>query len=128
MTQSHTPTPWKIKDANGKYLASKSKWTADYDGNAAMTSNVPIMAGKKTVALVVNVDKSWEDKQLDHNAEFIVRACNAHDDLVAASRLASDGICTVQDHLDEWSKEDILKHLYGLQRELEAALAKAKAV
>ena len=55
----HTPTPWKV------------------DGNSDVFSGDPSKGTRKDIACIQS-DNYAED------AEFIVRACNAHDDLLEA--------------------------------------------
>jgi len=64
MTTQHTPTPWR---AIGFTIESH-----DYDHE-----------------LVCRVSKSGGGTRIEANAAFIVRACNAHDELVAALESAS---------------------------------------
>lgn len=83
----HTPTPWKCRDANGRFLAGQSDWSASNDEIPSHTS-VPVLAGDTTVALVVV--EGWSEKKLEANADFIVRACNAHEDLIGMVKLLRD--------------------------------------
>lgn len=69
----HTPTPWKV-NGKGGYLI--------YVGG-------DLTARRKFVAQAY--DPEAQDKLTNvakANAEFIVRACNAHDDLLAACKVA----------------------------------------
>ncbi len=87
MTQKHTPTPWEVS-----YY--------DYDNNG------PIYC-------IENVTRSTTPEEHKANAEFIVRACNAHDDLVEALKYSRKFI--PHNHPDKpWE-------------EIDAALAKAGA-
>jgi hypothetical protein len=68
MTETHTPTPWLSKeDGYEIYITSP-----DYDNNGYEIAIVDILG----------LDGKQADLQRV-NAEFIVRAVNAHDDLVA---------------------------------------------
>ena len=68
----HTPTPWKLTKVQGTYFYVE--W------------------GGETV---VQVDHDSSNAVNEANAEFIVRACNAHDELVAAAREAMDVLCSL---------------------------------
>jgi hypothetical protein len=81
-TTQHTPTPWTFNDTDGTIRAdanSVSDQMGDYRGS--------IIADLKPA---LGCDE-WTGSAREHaraeteaNAAFIVRACNAHDDLVAA--------------------------------------------
>lgn len=103
MTETHTPTPWKGKH-QGKFLSTE--WTAEKEGRArgGCTTAVPIKAGKQTIALVVS--EGWDDTGLEANAEFIVQACNAHDDLVAALEGAIGALEFSRDFHSDLGNED----------------------
>ena len=68
---SHTPTPWNIDntDYGAPLIRAKTCW----------------MKGSRDVAKVLYHYGS-EDPEVDQNAAFIVRACNAHEELVEALR------------------------------------------
>lgn len=95
---AHTPTPWyvqpfargmpEIRAANGAEIAEIFPFNFDAD-----------------------------DPQTMANARYIVRACNAHDELVAALESAMAVLCG-----DEMNKSSLIKAL----TEGRAALAKAK--
>lgn len=65
--QTHTPTPWRYCKTNG-----------------SPTSGQHMIAGSKPGYLAEIRDCGSGD--VSANAAFIVRACNAHDELVAALR------------------------------------------
>jgi hypothetical protein len=67
MSAQHTPTPWGAEPKGGK-----GSWIKGASGEWAALS-----CGD-------------EDATADANAEFICRAVNAHDDLVAALKYARD--------------------------------------
>lgn len=76
MATEHTATPWCVGDRNE-------------------TRGVPILAGTdaETVRITaVYGSDALPDSQDEVNADFIVRACNAHDALVAAAKNALDKI------------------------------------
>jgi hypothetical protein len=83
-TTNHTPTPW--------YFGSMPGWgdhcilrrpAGDY-GPTGVIGDAPI-------AQVVTKATHWENSYpVQANIEFIVRACNAHDQLVAALREARE--------------------------------------
>lgn len=76
MDTKHTPTPWH---------SISHSW-----------AHTSIIADASTIALLDIEDEATEDNQEElealkvANAEFIVRACNAHDQLVAAVKLAKE--------------------------------------
>lgn len=71
MTQNHTPTPWTIETVQTSvgfvYKIGPFPWIGDKVNHAC-----------------IYVDYNNNAPTLKANAEFIVRACNAHDDLVDA--------------------------------------------
>tara|TARA_R110000868_G_scaffold23596_3_gene94767 strand:- start:192 stop:503 length:312 start_codon:yes stop_codon:yes gene_type:complete len=66
MTQTHTPTPWIVSPPLGEGAIQIQSTGLNAYGNW-IVAEVP--------------DRTEEDKA---NAAFIVRACNAHEELVAA--------------------------------------------
>lgn len=109
MSQSkHTPTPWSIAPGSRPIKGFQPQ---DYQiGNVNHSS---------CVAWVFHSENSTED------AKFIVRACNAHDDLVAAlqknqSILNALALCP---HFK--APTEICDAIIERQRENRAALAKA---
>lgn len=82
----HTKGPWHCTDKKGKYLADKSAWSADYDGEFSSTTSIPILAGKTTVALAVSVDKHWHDQTATNNAHLIAAAPTQHEALLEAEK------------------------------------------
>ncbi len=75
MTTKHTPGPWIDKDKKGKYLAEKTKWTADYEGKMkdGVATSFPIMAGKEVIALMVGTGFDADEK-LKANSNLIIAA------------------------------------------------------
>ena len=102
-TTKHTPTPWYVtaSDQDG-YVCTRNgsiiiRYGADYDMQ----------------------DRDWV------NARYIVRACNAYDDLVAACKTMAD-FCRVDDgdvQAVTYNRAD----LWRLSQMLKAAIAKTEA-
>jgi hypothetical protein len=100
MNAPHTPTPWSVEAVRNE---------GDYgdggpDCRSGFDSFSVVDASGRVVADTLNSDhriclvqdecdedgmRAW-DEQGQKNAAFIVRACNAHDDLVAALRAIRD--------------------------------------
>lgn len=97
MTTQHTPTPW-----------NHSNGTVVFDGN-----------DRKVAATYANKGYGIEIDEAQSNAAFIVRACNAHDELVAALRA-----CVEEMSAYEYADEGISGELI---RNARAALAKVQA-
>jgi len=80
MTTQHTPTPWKVLQAGDP-------------------SGVPRVTSDKGGVAVICVNRYMGEKgpsaEESANAAFIVRACNAHDELVAALTLAKYVLATL---------------------------------
>ena len=78
MTQKHTPLPWEL-DPEGKSRV----YTEGYDNMIPHYRILGVIGGKagRTVADV----GGWRDRlNAKADASFIVQACNAHEDLLAA--------------------------------------------
>jgi hypothetical protein len=100
----HTPGPWKVFGVRrNQYLA--------------VIDSIPDQDGKVIANCICHVAMTNPDAQA--NAEFIVRACNAHDDLLEACEQAL--ICIEQD-------EHTHGRNFGAGNVLRAAIAKAKGV
>lgn len=70
MTQTHTPTPWKYDGDGFDSIAAQECGT---DGYTVMNEEcLPIC----------DMVNCFEDDVCQANAAFIVKACNAHDELV----------------------------------------------
>lgn len=91
MKQQNKIKPWIIKGTDGKYLANRTQWECHYEGKAHCTSMIPILEGKKTVALVVNVDRSYGDKTVEERGERIITAVNNYDGLISALKFIAAG-------------------------------------
>lgn len=97
----HTPTPW---DADGVYVMY-------HDAELSIT-----VAG---CAISPRMDSS----KAKANAAFIVRAVNAHDDLVAALKVAQSHLRTLRgDRRNEPNSDQIDRAVFDA---IDAALAKA---
>lgn len=73
MTTNHTPTPWEIREHNYGNVRGAH-------GLFMVGNNAPIADG----IYGRNISEA------DANADFIVKACNAHDDLVAVLEKITD--------------------------------------
>lgn len=102
MENKHTPTPY---------------YAIHGDGFSTICNSLVVGQKSSVVARIKNDVSLRPLMPIDRaNAEFIVRACNAHDDLVEALKLARDDIYS------SWGEEasDVIKVI-------EAALNKAEA-
>lgn len=108
MTQKHTPTPWKIDTA----LDGKPIIFADADGGHVVCQ-MAYERGENDYGAFTNHEI---------NAEFIVRACNSHDDLVAALEQINVLACYGSE-TDTKSMDECMLEIGTAARE---ALAKAK--
>lgn len=75
----HTPTPWRF--------GSEGVGILDYTKKCA-ESEVAICGGRYDLTLAVMIGDEVPEQA--ENAEFIVRACNAHDELAAACAGAAE--------------------------------------
>ena len=76
MTQQHTPGPWTYERLQ-PYMK----------GCAIGTGNLAIPTASTLIATAWNTTKGLsgpQDAETEANARFIVQACNAHDELLAA--------------------------------------------
>lgn len=115
MSQSkHTPTPWKTDRRNGNF----NKGIIDI---RPLAPNCCDLVDSNRLIATVNPKYNpitISAGEADANAKFIVRACNAHDDLVAAlERFVNIYQSSLELHFGE-------EH----SKQIRAALAKAKAV
>lgn len=85
-TAKHSPTPWKVLPDTHKIgghpnhlfrFIATANWTED-DGDFSATGEI--------------IAKLTDSQNIAANASFIVRACNAHDDLLAALKNLLGGI------------------------------------
>lgn len=110
MSAAHTATPFHCK-----------KLVGVTERGFALFSTAVIGTGITTHRL----DKNLNGEFSEADAEFIVRACNAHDDLVAALSAAKDW-----HNADDWKFSSYRHQQEGWQKQfdlIEAALAKAGA-
>lgn len=101
----HTKTPWAVSNSGGRIITGGMR-------------HPQTICTLETVPLKIS-------PEIEANADFIVTACNAHDDLVAAAELVINRL-----------NDSIAKVAYGaikiggmrtaVYRELEQALAKAR--
>lgn len=112
MNAQHTPTPWEI--GNVTYQHNFECWTKT-------------VSAKGTRPLVGHRVAGRTEAECNANAAFIVRAVNAHDELVAALRFAKESI--VQNRtLDEARNDHALNEaMVAVENRISAALAKAGA-
>lgn len=103
-TKQHTKTPWKL--ASRALITAKTAW------------QMPIAICYDAQSHVQGPDA----KEADANAAFIVRACNAHDDLVA---VVQERIRCIE--LEAHNSGDDPTAIDSQYDDLRAALAKAKA-
>lgn len=83
MTKQHTPTPWRGK-IDGKW-GDSGEWIVEHPDCGSAAIAITAHNNRKVVAIVVQAEDEYESLELlEANAAFIVRACNAHDELVAA--------------------------------------------
>lgn len=117
MTMNHTPTPWAV-------TSDSTQWH--------------YIHGTEGAGIIAEVHKrSNVNNEGLANAAFIVKACNAHEDLVAilteARNQASDA-CAVLSPTEEkgfykntvHDVKDAVRTLLKLQKDINAALAKAQ--
>lgn len=90
-TAKHTRTPWKVLPDTHKIgghpnhlfrFIATANWTED-DGDFSTTGEI--------------IAKLTDSQNIAANASFIVRACNAHDDLLAACEALSR-------RMDAWAR------------------------
>lgn len=104
MTITHTPTPWKLE--NGHSII------ADHPFKGAPVA---------TTYKLADNGRAQQQIPQEANASFIVRACNAHDELLAAATSALNLMRMTYSHAT-----DIPKAADTVLPALEAAIAKAE--
>ena len=114
MSAQHTPTPWVMTRSVDRHDGE-----FDYGIHAR---------DAKVLAEVFGRSASGGVLPAEANAAFIVRACNAHEDLVAALKIASGYVSSHLGHLQaqEVTGPALDKTLADYEATL-AALAKAEA-
>lgn len=97
---SHTPTPWKII---GREVMEDGSVYPEHIIGGFHEFQICLMESISTAALSAeNPDKYPAlDAACRANAEFIVRAVNAHDDLVAALEAIAEGCSFPEDAVQE---------------------------
>ena len=126
-----TPSPNKTEEAEQKGVATARPWVA------RLTDFNEIGDFEQPYWLVLAADENANEgdalicsvNTLDGaDAEFIVRACNSHDDLVAALQLAlGEAESWIHDQLDGTSMVDgALARLDPARRALSLALGESK--
>lgn len=103
MNAKHTPTPWIEQEMPPR---CNDRITAD-DGEGTTICELPY--------------------GLDANTAFIVRACNTHDDLVAALKEAQDQILTNRACAGRKQSNERVNMTSAALLQIERALAKAGA-
>lgn len=104
MSTQHTPGPW-TRTPEERFKHDSSAGIKGPNGNY--------------LAAALDFNRTDRDEEVEANAEFIVRACNAHDELLAA---LEDIIETPVGH----TTADCAKDLAACIRIARAAIAKAK--
>jgi hypothetical protein len=108
-TVAHTPTPWHAGQGNGEGSIFAG------EGHRAR-----LEIGGTTLYPIAAMVRGWDEAEDAANEEFIVRACNSHDDLTAAiARLVA------QAELADDFTEAIGGTLHSAVRQAKAALARA---
>lgn len=103
-TPKHTPTPWHIKrDRRMAFFQDDSK-------------------GSLGDAICARLD----DETCAANAAFIVRAVNAHEALLEAAKIVSDGMNTAVDNDEHWTRQQMRAHLFAIQSAAVKAIAIAE--
>lgn len=110
-TATHTPTPWIVFDASARYpgIDGQNDTTVvvhGYDGEAC-----GVRGSVHATALA--------------NAAFIVRACNAHDELVAALKEARNQMLTNRECAGKRQSNERVNMTSAALLQIERALAKA---
>lgn len=109
---AHTPTPW---------------WTlpTPTPGAAPEIMGAGWRGGRRIAKVLY--DRGSEDPEVHDNAAFIVTACNAHDDLLAACKaLPLDAFPERMGDCDAADFKDHAGAFFAAMRAARAALAKAK--
>lgn len=106
---NHTPTPW-------------------YVSGLEIATNLNMPYGKKNRHIASVTDHYPHGTPQDHaTAEFIVRACNCHDELVEACKEAYNLIGILDEHANIWASEaELNRCIIETDYTLKQALAKAQ--
>jgi hypothetical protein len=107
MNTSHTPTPWQVNH-----------------GDPLQVCDASDIRGCAPIAVMDTTGGRVEAK---HNAAFIVRACNAHDDLMGAAAALGDLLHALSVSEDKSRDAAMRKNLLiGARQRARAALAKVQ--
>jgi hypothetical protein len=119
MTQAtkHTPTPWKV--------SGPTYYTAER-GNAAPYAGVSIKAASGESVCTIPSSVKRGALQRDADYQFIVTACNAHDELVAALR---DCVQAIESEIDAAGddRHPVIAGRIKTAKRARAALAKVQS-
>jgi hypothetical protein len=81
MTVAHTQTPWQVYNEHGPMFEQLCTVIANLDGEY---HDGGVQHTYDFVCTTLNENQDNPERCAVANANFIVRACNTHDDLVAA--------------------------------------------
>lgn len=110
---ARTPRPWKLAEGHERSGADHYIWADALPGH--------VLPPDCRAICTVHADPDIA-READANADFIVTACNAHDELVAALRLARECIAYCRRaHKDAQSGQGIPAEVI-----IDAALAKVQ--
>lgn len=102
---NHTPTPWTI----GQYQRE-----IDANGEEVLVTGIYSTAeGVKVAKMEVWTGEEYREES-DANAEFVVRACNAHEELVGALHMILDG--NTMAGRENWTHADVIQEHYKIAR------------
>lgn len=111
----HSPTPWKYgnkevreEDWKAVFIERPTNWSSDYYSN-----NAGIYDANDKNVITCDEYHVFESKE---NVDFLLRAVNAHADLVAALRDALEYVRLTRDEFEHYEKTEAT---------IKAALAKA---
>lgn len=112
----HTPTPWSVFPPETPEVTKQN-----------CINRLVIVAGDSTVAVFNGCSHQHATEEERANARFIVRACNAHDDLLAACKLTRklSALYSLAEHPDEQG-EAAMNEILEIHAAIEAAIAKAE--
>lgn len=113
----HTPTPWRVEENTDLIWGC-----CNADDTSSYGMGYPIISGFASFG-------GWADGRPDYNekeanAAFIVRAVNAHDDLVDALRLAERELAAVENGSTGGIPNSVIALIPEALEAIRAALAK----
>lgn len=106
----HTPTPWAAIDSVWKRA----------DGLYECAIVRPVTQTKLAMAF------GRTEEEAKANAAFIVRAVNAHEELVKELRRVAEDMNTLVDNDEHWNRAQMREVLFAIQSNATNALAKAE--